>query len=243
MDRDCHSLSIRGEMRFGAVGSLVLHGLLLFVLLVVMVRHPTRLWPSPPFVPVDLVLLGQNTSAPAGPAGPARLAAPHTPKAEAASPTNHAISPQGIRTPEDALDARLKALARLKQPNQNVPLDNGTGTAEESQGAGSGGFSYSIRDYVRSQILRRWSLNLAKLGGRTLIVHLKVTMKRSGAITQAEVIGGPADGSSDAGLLYRDIAISARNAAVLASPLLLPSGEYPAEMHFTIDLNPRDAQH
>lgn len=243
MDRDCHSLSTEGELRFGAAGSLVLHGLLLFVVLVLVVRHPTHLWPSPPYVPVDLILLGQNSSAPAGAVGPPRLSAPHTPKADAASPTDHAVSPRGTHTPEDALDARLKALARLKQPNQNIPLDNGPGTAAENQGAGNGGLSYSIRDYVRSQILRRWSLNLAKLGGRTLIVHLKLTMKHNGAITQAEVIGGPADTSSDAGLLYRDIAISARNAAVLASPILLPSGEYPAEMHFTIDLNPRDAQH
>jgi hypothetical protein len=42
--------------------------------------------------------------------------------------------------------------------------------------------------------------------------------------------------------VYRDIALSARNAVILSSPIALPPNDLPATMHFTLDLDPKDTQ-
>ena len=41
--------------------------------------------------------------------------------------------------------------------------------------------------------------------------------------------------------VFRQIAMSAKNAVLLSSPILLPAGNYPAQTEMTIQLNPRDA--
>lgn len=223
----------------GFAGSLLLHGLLALLMLVLAVRHPAAPWPRSEahFVPVDLIL-GQDTALPAGPAGPPTLAAPQIPKQDAASPTDAAIGPRGQKAPEDALDAKLKALARLKQPNRDLSLDNDTGADERSMGGGSGGLSYGVRDYIRAQILRRWYFDFSRIGARKLTIRLALTMTRSGDFTEVRIIGPMPEND----VLYRDVALSARNAATLSSPILLPPGDYPKVMHFTLPLDPRDVR-
>ena len=76
----------------------------------------------------------------------------------------------------------------------------------------------------------------AKLGGRIFVIPIRVVMKRDGTVVSAEVV-------EKHDRLYRDIAISARNAVLLSSPILMPPGDFPATMHFTIILDPRDTQH
>lgn len=243
-DNPTGKISTQPEAWGGLLASLALHGI--FVLAIVMlVSGPVSVTRFAPFVPVDLVHLdppGKGNGS-GTPDKIIRLSAPHTQKSEAATPRNAAISAHGVKDAEDSLDAKLRSFARLKQPNMQVPSDNGSGDAMSSLGGGDGEGSYSVRDYVRAQILRRWNLNLAKMSGRHFSVHIRIVMKRSGAITDAEVVGGPADASSEGAILYRDIALSARNAAMLASPIALPKGEYPSEMRFVLDLNPRDVQH
>ncbi len=39
---------------------------------------------------------------------------------------------------------------------------------------------------------------------------------------------------------YRDVAISARNAVLLSSPIALPAGHYESVMTLTLLLNPKD---
>lgn len=232
------------EIRTGLIGSALLHGAAIWGV-IVLISGPVHVTHFAPFVPVDLVrpdMFGNGHGA-GVPDKTIRLSAPSVPKNEAASPRDTALSVHGTKIPEDSLDAKLRSLARLRQPNMQVPPDNGPGQDLSSGGGGDGTGTYSVRDYVRAQILRRWNLNLAKMGGRHFSVHIRIVMKRSGAITEAEVVGGPADASSDAAILYRDIALSARNAAMLASPIALPVGDYPAEMRFVLDLNPRDVQH
>lgn len=224
----------------GIAGTLLLHGLLALLILVLAVRHPAAPWPreAPHFVPIDLIQLSAETSLPGGPAGPPVQAAPRIPKQEAASPTDEAIGP-GTKAPVDALDAKLRALARLKQPNQDLSLDNDTGTADQSAGGGTGGLSYGVRDYIRAQILRRWYFDFSRLGARKLIVRLALTLTRSGEFTEVRIIGPMPEND----VLYRDIALSARNAAQLSSPIALPPGNYPKVMHFTLPLDPRDVRH
>jgi len=224
----------------GVAVSLALHALLLCVVLFGLVRHSLVVPPrAEPFVAVDLVRLGEETRSP--PAAqhalvPQQKAGRHQ---DEASPVRAAVSPTGKKPPpEDALDAKLRALARLKQPNTKVTLDPGQGVAasDASNGLEGDAATYSIRDYVLAQVLRRWTVDLGKVKDRPLIIALQVTMKRDGSITLAEIVE-QARAKTDA--YYRDIAIGARNAVLLSSPIGLPPGDYPKEMHFVLKLNTR----
>jgi hypothetical protein len=61
-------------------------------------------------------------------------------------------------------------------------------------------------------------------------------MKRDGTIATADIVE-QARAKTDA--VYRDIALGARNAVLLSSPIALPAGDYPKEMHFTLLLDTR----
>ena len=226
----------------GVLASLLLHGLLVLMIFVV-ARHATQVpHKVAPFVPVDLVRLGMETESP--PAArralvPQQRAAA---KQEAASPTRESVSPKGTKqAPGDALDAKLRGLARLRQVQNNLKIADGQGVSNVDAANGTPGdrATYSVKDYVRAQVLRRWSLNLAKMAGRNFSIQLRVTMKRDGTIVSSAIVE---ESRAKIDPLYRDIALSARNAVILSSPIALPPGDLPAIMHFTLDLDPKDAQ-
>jgi hypothetical protein len=224
----------------GVAVSLLLHGLLALLVLVGIARHAQQRGARPePFVPVDLVHLADETrSPPAERHGAVPQQKSGHPQDEAASHRT-AISPSGKQAvAEDALDTKLKALARLKQPNAPIKLASGQGVSTEDISNGISGDSavYSIRDYVLAQVLRRWTVDLAKVKDRPLSIAIAVVMKRDGSIADASIIE-QARAKVDA--YYRDIALSARNAVLLSSPIRLPAGDYPKEMHFTLHLDTR----
>jgi hypothetical protein len=225
----------------GLVGTLLLHGVAV-LLIVFWAMRPAVTHMSAknvPFVPVDLVRLGMET---ASPPTERKALVPQerpSPPRQAASPRSETLSPVARRaTPEDALDAKLRALARLKQPDTKLKVAEGQGVSnvDASNGVPSDRATYSLRDYVLAQVLRRWTLDLGKAHGRTFVIPIRVTMTRNGTISAAEIVE-QSRAKTDA--LYRDIAISARNAVQLSSPIALPPGDYPKEMHFTLDLDPR----
>ncbi|MDR3528247.1 MAG: hypothetical protein P4L57_13310 [Rhizomicrobium sp.] len=224
----------------GVAVSLALHALLLCLVLLQLVQHSAvKSFRPEPFVAVDLVRLGEETRSP--PAAlhalvPQQKAGRHQ---DEASPVRAAVSPTGKKPPpEDALDAKLRALARLKQPNTKVTLDPGQGVAaaDFSNGLEGDAATYSIRDYVLAQVLRRWTVDLAKVKDRPLVIALRVTMKRDGSIALSEIVE---QGRAKTDAYYRDIAIGARNAVLLSSPIGLPPGDYPKEMHFVLKLDTR----
>lgn len=224
----------------GVAVSLALHALLLCLVLFGLARHSAGTPPrSEPFVAIDLVHLGAETRSP--PAAQHALVPQQKagrPQDEA-SPVRAAVAPTGKKPPpEDALDAKLRALARLKQPNTKVTLAPGQGvsTSDVSNGIEGDAAAYSIRDYVLAQVLRRWTVDLTKVKDRPLAIALRVTMKRDGSIAVAEIVE-QARIKTDA--YYRDIAIGARNAVLLSSPITLPPGDYPKEMHFVLKLDTR----
>jgi len=229
------------ENGIGVAISLFLHGLLVAAILFTVTHQ--RIAPMAgsalAVVPVDLIRLGAETRSPTA---EQRALVPQQragrPQQES-SPTREAVSPTGTRTaPVDALDAKLRALARLKQPDTVLKLDQGQGVSnlDAMNGAPGDTATYSVRDYVLAQVLRRWTLDLARAGGRSLVVPIHVTMKQDGTIASAEVVEA-ARAKSD--VIYRDIAIGARNAVLLSSPIVLPPGDYPKEMHFTLRLDTR----
>jgi hypothetical protein len=227
------------ENGMGVAVSLALHALLLGLVLLELVRHSPMIPTRPePFVAIDLVRLGEETRSP--PAEHHGLVPQQKAgrRQEESSPVRAAVSPTGKKAPEDALDTKLRALAKLKQPNTTVKLETGQGVSNEdvSNGIEGDAAAYSIRDYVLAQVLRRWTVDLGKVKDRPLIIALQVTMKRDGNIVVADIVE-QARVKADA--YYRDIAIGARNAVLLSSPITLPPGDYPKEMHFVLKLNTR----
>jgi outer membrane biosynthesis protein TonB len=226
----------------GMIASLLLHGLAVLMIFVA-ARHATH---APqkvmPVIAVDLVRLGMET---VSPPEARRALVPQqraAAKQEASSPTRESVSPKGTKpAPVDALDAKLRGLARLRQTQNNLKFAEGQGVSNVDAANGTPGerATYSVKDYVRAQVLRRWSLNLAKMAGRNFSIQLRVTMKRDGTIVSSAIVE---ESRTKIDPLYRDIALSARNAVILSSPIALPPGDLPAIMHFTLDLDPKDAQ-
>ena len=98
--------------------------------------------------------------------------------------------------------------------------------------------AYGVRDFVRQQVVRHWSLDLHTLGARRFQIAIHVVMTRSGKIEKAEIVDMQRY-RTDA--VFRDIALSARNAVLLSSPVPLPAGNYAEIMDMTLNFNPRDA--
>jgi hypothetical protein len=226
----------------GLLASSLLHAL---VLLLVLVLFRTAVPPARDqlkTVLVDIIHLGVETHAP-----PAPQKSP-TPQSQAfarRAPTAHS-PPVGVkpaRTPtKDDFQNRLDALAKLRAPETSTRALAGPGTtdAEENSSNDSpgGDATYSLRDYVRAQVMRRWNLDLGLAGSRRIVVAVRVTMKANGVIALAEIVDKQRY-ATDA--IYRQIAMSARNAVILSSPIALPPGSYPPTTEMTLTLDPRDA--
>lgn len=184
-------------------------------------------------LPVELVLggsLGQNDSKPA-----ARLqvAPPHRESA----PAPEGVSPKGTRQPEDEFSAKLRALAQLKSDATTLPnADNNAAASDGAGGGGGGEGNYPLKDFIRAQILRRWLPDLSIPGARNLPVLVRVKLLKSGVIDDVTIVDA-ARMHTDAP--FRDMALSARDAALLASPIQLPPGRYQAVTVLTISLDPR----
>lgn len=119
----------------------------------------------------------------------------------------------------------------------NSPVSDVDATSSDAvQGAFA---SYRVRDYIRNQIERRWSLELNRLAGRDIAVRIRIEIAHNGTITEA-VILDKARLATDA--LFRDIALSARNAVLLSSPIRLPSGENKIPASVTLRLDSKDMQ-
>jgi hypothetical protein len=241
--------------RPGLAISIAVHGLAAFFLIFHFnpIVPPARL----PIVPVDLVQLAEETMAPSQPRQPdlpqrpqaaarqqqATLTPPRAPPARAIerpaipNPPAETAAPEA---PRDELETKLHGLAQLRQPSTDPRLLNGAGSGTftaNGAGAAAGPYAaYSVKDYVRAQVERRWNLNMGELGTRNFTIPIHVVLAADGTVTKAEIVDQKRY-ITDAG--YRSIALSARNAVLLSSPFALPSG-HEGTMDVTLELNPRD---
>jgi outer membrane biosynthesis protein TonB len=226
----------------GFAASAFLHGLAALLLLL-LIKHGHREPPVPPFriVPVDMVQLGEETASPAQPLkalAPQERAAPR-PKY---NPVPSGIAPDKQKPVPDELESKLRTLSKLRAPPSETPLENdetgASNVSAESDGAKRGPHAtYSMRDYIRAQVERRWSLDLNRLGNRDVAIPIRIEITSRGVVTKAEIVES-ARAAKDK--IYRDVAISARNAVLLSSPIELPSGRYESVMELTLLLNPKD---
>lgn len=146
--------------------------------------------------------------------------------------------------PVDSFEAKLQSLARLRQPTPPVPPNparqDGTGvsnrTASSSTAAPGPDALYSVKDFLRAQIERRWNLDRANLGSADWVISIHLLLNRDGKVASAEVVDDPRLATNEK---FRSLAMSARNAALLSSPLTLPPGTYELVKDITLDFDPR----
>jgi len=218
------------ENRAGLTGSLLLHGLGLGLWLAWSLAHPK---PTPPPLKAMLVDLVQMPVIAPGPAGGAPEQSRPRP---AIAPRAVGVKPQATTQAPDELEARIARMAQLQAPASALPAPDNDGAA---YGAGSGG-GYALADFVRAQILRRWWPDLTSDSARGMPVGLSLKMTRTGVISDVQITDQQRFNEDK---LFRSMALSARNAAMLASPIPLPPGRYDAVMTVSITLDPKAALH
>ena len=218
------------QERAGWTGSALLHGMLLALWMFWSVRHPVREAPPLKAMLVDLVQI--PVVAPGTSGGAREVARPR----EAVAPKAVGEKPKAVTPPPDAVEARIAAMANLTAPASALPAPDNDGTAG---GAGTGG-GYALSDFVRAQILRRWWPQLSSDAERGTAVAMQLKMSRSGVITDIRIVD---QDRFEHDKLFRSMALSARNAAILASPIPLPPGKYDAVMNISITLDPRAVLH
>jgi hypothetical protein len=218
------------ENRTGLAASVLLHGLVLALWLLWSGQHPAQ--PAPPLKAMLVDLVNLPVVAPGTPGGAPVVARPR----EALAPKPLGVNPKGAMPPPDAMEARIAAMANLTAPASALPAPDNDGTAA---GAGDGG-GYALADFVRSQILRRWWPKLESDAERGTPVAIRLKMTRDGVISDVRILDQQ---RFDHDKLFHNMALSARNAALLASPIPLPPGKYDAVMEIAITLDPRAVLH
>jgi hypothetical protein len=223
-----------GNEAAGFFFSAILHGLALFFLLFIVAPFGsggsgTGLLSVP--IEVDVAF---EKSAPAAPQRIAALRQTESAQQAPSNPTEADVVSLEAQPRTDELETKLQALAELRQPDsaQSIPrllAANGDGA--------SGRPGRGLEDLIRAQVERRWNLDLATLGNSDFSVPIHVELTSAGVVLKAEIV----DSARTTDLAYREVAVSARNAVLLSSPLSLPTGHYQGVMDMVLYLNPRDA--
>lgn len=204
----------------GYAASLLLH---VMALLLVLWHLPHRVPRSPP--PTMVELIAPSAPGRSGEAVASFAARPH----RASRPAGAALP--AMAPLQDPVEARIEGLARLSKSDTALPApDNG------GDGGGNGPGGYALADYVRAQILRRWWPTLTTDAARGTKVALRLKINRAGVLSDIRIVDQARFASDQ---VFRDMALSARNAAINASPIALPAGSYPASTEISITLDPR----
>ena len=223
----------------GLVVSVVLHALALSALIVGLglAANPVDI---PLVVPVNIIQLANETVSPKAPDQASipqqKAAAPSSPDA---IPVD--LSPLKMPPPPDDLEVKLRRLAQLREPivDPHLPQQGeGLSRIAATRPDAALGFDATLKDFLRDQIEHHWGLDLAALHGKDFSVLIRVAITKAGVVTGAEVVNNRKSGVDAA---FDEAALSARNAALLSSPLTLPPGHYPELMNVILTLNTRDA--
>jgi outer membrane biosynthesis protein TonB len=215
----------------GALLSVLLHGLLVLLILWYL-GHRSAMQPVDLHVlPVELVIGGaMGQAASTAPAARLQVARPHPESA----PVPEGVSPNGTKQPEDELSAKLRALAQLKTPDAALP--NADNSAAPGGTGGDGEGNYALKDFIRAQILRRWLPDLSTPGTRNMPVLVRIRLLKSGVIDDVTVVD---QARFHTDKIFRDMALSARDAALLASPIQIPGTRLEKTQTLTINLDPK----
>jgi hypothetical protein len=227
----------RGERRsfeqgLGLASSVALHGVVVALLLLAASHGVQGSHGTLALVPVEIETTGSNPHA--------QSADP--PQSEANRQSLPDASAHGATPAADELETKLQALAKLSQPDAEQPAfqppiaDSKLLTTSDNAAPGR---LAALRDFIRDQVERHWSLDLASLGAEEFSIPIRIEITGSGTVLKAEIINT----ARDADPVYREVASSARNAILSASPLSLPAGQYQNLMELILYLNPRETLH
>ena len=223
---------LRQETGPAVLLSLLLHGLLLLLVLWYLGHRPAITNAQLRALPVELVIGGgSGQTITVAPAARLQVAPPHPESA----PVPEGVSPKGTKQPEDELSARLRALAQLKTPDATLPNADNT-AMPGGAGDGEGEGNYTLKDFIRAQILRRWLPDLSIPGARDMPVALRIRLLKSGVIDDVFIVDQRRFYLDKA---FHNMALSARDAALLASPIQIPGVRYEKTQTLTIDLDPK----
>ena len=217
----------------GPTLSLALHSLLLLLAIWYVAHRPQMREAAIRALPVELVLGGSLGQSDVHPAARLQIATPHP---VTAAPVPEGVSPKGTKQPEDELSARLRAFAQLQAPDAALPNADNSAMPGAGSGGGGGEGNYALKDFIRAQILRRWLPDLGIAGARNMPVEVRVRLLSSGIIDDVTILDQVRFNNDKA---FRNMALSARDAALLASPIQLPPGRYQRVTVLTIDLDPK----
>jgi hypothetical protein len=216
----------------------LLHGLALCLLLVVGVFGTEGSQGGLEIVPVEVEIEPRSTSAQAEPPTTA------LPRPDAARPSVETADgvARSSEPDTDALKTKLEALAKLRQPDVTTPSEE-NGAAKPDRVAKNDDIAsglegpFSVKDYIRAQVERRWNPDLAALRNHEVSVPIHVEITSAGVVLKAEIVDTARAADPD----YHEIAVSARNAVLLSSPIALPPGHYQDVMDMVLYLDPREA--
>ncbi|HUO91289.1 MAG TPA: hypothetical protein VMU22_00120 [Rhizomicrobium sp.] len=229
----------------GVGASLLLHVLALLIILFLAHRTLHRQPSYQPFVPVAIVAQSEGPSPEpkqTKAAGEISKTPIILPRAPVVHHTPTGVAPNKATEPVDPLEMKLKELSKLKQPNTDTRVMGEAGTSQYAENgnedeAGGRGL-YETRDIIRAQVLRRWSLDRSRLGNRNFDILIHVLLKRDGTVLEADIVDAKRFKTDS---VYRWIALSAKNAVILSSPLTLPPNMDRNDLELTLRLNPRDS--
>jgi len=225
-------ISVRTKNGPGILLSLALHGLLLLLALCYLAYRPVFRDTQLRALPVELVIggsMGQGASP--MPATRLQVARPHP----ESTPVPQGVRPDATKDLEDELSARLRAMAQLKTPDAALPnADNNAAPGGSGDGTGEG--NYALKDFIRAQILRRWLPDLSIPGTRDMPVLVRVRLLKSGMIDDVIIVDQQRFHDDK---VFRNMALSARDAALLASPIQIPGVKYEKTQTLTINLDPK----
>ena len=223
---------LRKDRGPGVLFSLLLHGLMMLMALWYVSHRPALSPDKLRALPVELVIGGTMSQGASTPPA-ARLQAAR-PNPESA-PTPEGVNPQGIREPEDELSAKLRMLAQLKSNDTALPTADNS-AAPGGAGNDSGEGNYALKDFIRAQILRRWLPDLSITGARNMPVLVQIRLLKSGVIDDVIIMDQQ---RFQADKPFRNMALSARDAALLASPIQIPGTRFEKTQTLTISLDPK----
>ncbi|HVJ40115.1 MAG TPA: hypothetical protein VM639_01410 [Dongiaceae bacterium] len=216
--------------------------------------HPAPLTVQPPApAPTPVVSVAPAPVPSAPPAAQRALAAlmtrpqakPPAQKLEAHDKTATPLDSRRQAAPPDPLTMRLQQLAKLKlgstpaQPGTGDPAASGLSNATAASADAAPGLSasYSVKDFLRAQVIRHWNLKTqpSQTAGWTVSIHLQ--LRRDGSVALVEIVD-PARYRLNRP--YFEFALSARNAVLLAAPLVIPPGQYDLASDVVLPFSARD---
>ncbi len=114
-------------------------------------------------------------------------------------------------------------------------LDSGKGI----DGTGQAG-NVRLKDYIRAQVERRWQIAGTHPENGHWTISLRLVIDGDGSVEKAEAILDPRHAEDQK---YLEVAKSARDAALLSSPLRLPAGMSEMPSDIILDLDSRESTH